>query len=437
MNDIISIIGFGYVGSALASVFLKKSKKIYGIDNDKTKIENLNKKVIDIQEPRLKKKILHGIREKKIEFTSDYKFIKKSNVIIITVGTPYLEGKTNLKDLTKTIEKLAKFVKKNSLIIIKSTVPPGTSQYLYTKYLRNKRINFCYSPERISESNLIKEFQSLPIILGGINKENLLSGERFFKKYLKVNIIKTENIVEAELAKLFDNLWIDLNISLGNEVAKISNKLNANSLNVIRYANTLKKGNSFVNILLPSIGVGGYCLNKDSWMVNEFAKKNKIKIYLPKISRKINNSMPKYVYDIISNKIKNENLKNPKLMILGYSFKSNTGDTRNTPVEKFINLLKKDKNLYDIDLTDPLVLKKEILSNYSKKIFINFSDFLKSKKKYDIIFFMNKHEQFTFFLKEILNKVKKNKLIVDGRYYFTSKEIIKLRKKFKFIGVGW
>ena len=147
--------------------------------------------------------------------------------------------------------------------------------------------------------------------------------------------------------------------------------------------------------------------------------------------------MPKYVYDIISNKIKNENLKNPKLMILGYSFKSNSGDTRNTPVEKFINLLKKDKNLYDIDLTDPLVLKKEILSNYSKKIFINFSDFLKSKKKYDVIFFMNKHEQFTIFLKEILNKVKKNKLIVDGRYYFTSNEIIKLRKKFKFIGVGW
>ena len=208
MNDIISIIGLGYVGSALASVFLKKSKKIYGIDNDKTKIENLNKKVIDIQEPQLKKKILHGIREKKIEFTSDYKFIKKSNVIIITVGTPHLKGKTNLKDLTNTIEKLAKFVKKNSLIIIKSTVPPGTSEYLYTKYLRNKRINFCYSPERISESNLIKEFQSLPIILGGINKENLLSGERFFKKYLKVNIIKTENIVEAELAKLFDNLGL-------------------------------------------------------------------------------------------------------------------------------------------------------------------------------------------------------------------------------------
>ena len=128
---------------------------------------------------------------------------------------------------------------------------------------------------------------------------------------------------------------------LRNEVGKICNILGVNALDVIKAANTLKKGSSYVNILTPSVGVGGYCLTKDPWFLSEFAKKINLEMYTPKTSRKINESMPNFLYSIFKNKIKELKYKNLNILILGYSFKSNTGDTRFTPVEKFINLIKK------------------------------------------------------------------------------------------------
>ena len=172
-------------------------------------------------------------------------------------------------------------------------------------------------------------------------KKGSIAAEKFFKKHLKVKLIKTNNSTEAELVKLFDNLWIDLNIALGNEVGKVSKVLNVSALNVIKAANTLKKGSSYVNILTPSVGVGGYCLTKDPLFLNQFAQRMKVKIYTPITSRKINDSMPKYLKLLFEKKIKELKLKQIKALILGYSFKSNTGDTRFTPVEKFINLINK------------------------------------------------------------------------------------------------
>ena len=241
---------------------------------------------------------------------------------------------------------------------------------------------------------MIKEFKKLPIIIGGIDKKSADTAESFFKKHLKVKIIKTNNSTEAELIKLFDNLWIDLNISLGNEVGKICNNLNVNALDVIKAANTLKKGSSYVNILTPSVGVGGYCLTKDPWFLSEFAKKINVEMHTPKISRKINESMPKFLFSIFKNKIQELKYKNINILILGYSFKSNTGDTRFTPVEKFINLIRKEKFVNQLFISDPLVKTNDILSKFSKTKFKNFKEILKIRNKYDVIFFMNGHHEF-------------------------------------------
>ena len=435
--DRISIVGFGHIGSAIATVLSVKSKKIYGLDNNKELIKKFNEGDCPFEEPYLRQKLIPKIRNKKIICTSDYSVISKSNIVINTVGTPIFAKKVDLSYLENSMKKIARFVKKNTLIIIKSTVPPKTTINLYKKFFRNKNVYMCFSPERIAEGNLINEFKKLPIILGGVNDESNRVAEKFFKRYLNVKIIKTSNSTEAELVKLFDNLWIDLNISLGNEVGKICNKLDVNAMNVIKAANTLKKGSSNVNILMPSIGVGGYCLTKDPWFLHNYAKEHELDIYTPSVSRKINDGMPLYLSEIFLNKIKNLKIKKPKILILGYSFKSNSGDTRYTPVEKFISLIKKNRNLGQIHICDPLVRRENILSDFSKNLFINFNDVTSSKGKYDVVFLMNGHKIFKLNIKKIFSSIKQKGLLVDGRYYFTEKEIIKIKEKLNFLGVGW
>ena len=433
----VAIVGLGHIGSAIATVLSLKSKIIYGIDNNIKHIESLNDFECPFQEPNLKNALISQIIKKKILCSNDFSLVSKSQVIINTVGTPIENNKVNLSYLYSSMQKISKYVKKNSLIIIKSTVPPKTTQEIYNKFFKRKKVLLCFSPERIAEGNLIKEFKKLPIIIGGIDKKSADTAESFFKKHLKVKIIKTNNSTEAELIKLFDNLWIDLNISLGNEVGKICNNLNVNALDVIKAANTLKKGSSYVNILTPSVGVGGYCLTKDPWFLSEFAKKINVEMHTPKISRKINESMPKFLFSIFKNKIQELKYKNINILILGYSFKSNTGDTRFTPVEKFINLIRKEKFVNQLFISDPLVKTNDILSKFSKTKFKNFKEILQIRNKYDVIFFMNGHHEFKKNLKKIMKKINRKGLIIDGRYYFSKKQIKRIKKSYNFLGVGW
>ena len=436
MNKV-AIVGLGHIGSAIATVLSLKSKIIYGIDNNIKHIENLNNFKCPFQEPNLKNALISQIIKKKILCSNDFSLVSKSQVIINTVGTPIENNKVNLSYLYSSMQKISKYVKKNSLIIIKSTVPPKTTEEIYNKFFKRKKVLLCFSPERIAEGNMIKEFKKLPIIIGGIDKKSADTAEIFFKKHLKVKIIKTNNSTEAELIKLFDNLWIDLNISLGNEVGKICNNLNINALDVIKAANTLKKGSSYVNILTPSVGVGGYCLTKDPWFLSEFAKKINVEMHTPKISRKINESMPKFLFSIFKNKIQELKYKNINILILGYSFKSNTGDTRFTPVEKFINLIGKEKFVNQLFISDPLVKTNDILSKFSKMKFKNFKEILQIRNKYDVIFFMNGHHEFKKNLNKIMKKINKKGLIVDGRYYFSKEQIKRIKKNYNFLGVGW
>ncbi len=436
MNKV-AIVGLGHIGSAIATVLSLKSKIIYGIDNNIKHIENLNNFKCPFQEPNLKNALISQIIKKKILCSNDFSLVSKSQVIINTVGTPIENNKVNLSYLYSSMQKISKYVKKNSLIIIKSTVPPKTTEEIYNKFFKRKKVLLCFSPERIAEGNMIKEFKKLPIIIGGIDKKSADTAEIFFKKHLKVKIIKTNNSTEAELIKLFDNLWIDLNISLGNEVGKICNNLNINALDVIKAANTLKKGSSYVNILTPSVGVGGYCLTKDPWFLSEFAKKINVEMHTPKISRKINESMPKFLFSIFKNKIQELKYKNINILILGYSFKSNTGDTRFTPVEKFINLIRKEKFVNQLFISDPLVKTNDILSKFSKMKFKNFKEILQIRNKYDVIFFMNGHHEFKKNLNKIMKKINKKGLIVDGRYYFSKEQIKRIKKNYNFLGVGW
>ena len=428
---IVSVIGFGHVGSVVGSVLADRGCKVYGIDKNIDLITSFKKGLSPINEPGLQKLITNGLEKKKLIITDSLESISKSKMIIITVGTPlnkkYLPNLTYLKAACNEIKKL---IKPGHMICVKSTVPPGTTRKIIYKILGSKKnIDLAFTPERFSEGPAIKEFKSLSIVVGGVTDRATNNVANFWNKFLNTKIIKVVNCETAEYVKIATNAWIDLNIGFANDLARLAGKLNSkiDILDVSKSSNSLKKGERYVNILLPSIGVGGSCLTKDPWFIYSMGKKKKIDLFTIKAGRKSNNIMPYFSSEIICNYLNKKKLdyKKVKIAILGFSFKSDSGDIRHTPVIPLINDLKK-KGIKNICIYDPLVTEKDQIKinlkiNSSSKNVINNSDCI-------IICAAHKNIK-NLSINYLASNSKKGALILDGRRYFERNEINKIQKK--------
>ncbi len=161
------------------------------------------------------------------------------------------------------------------------------------------RVRLAFCPERLAEGRAIQEFRNIPVVVGGVDAESTRAAAEFWERSLGVPVIRVADARTAEMVKLADNLWIDLNIALANELAKLSDRLDIDVLEMIDAANTLPKGRHHVNILTPSVGVGGYCLTKDPWFVHGMGAQLGIELKTPATSRNVNDSMPGYSAGLI------------------------------------------------------------------------------------------------------------------------------------------
>ena len=161
------------------------------------------------------------------------------------------------------------------------------------------------------------------------------------------------------MVKLADNLWIDLNIAMANEMAKVCDRLGMDALQVINAANSMPKGSHNVNILMPSMGVGGYCLTKDPWFVNHLGQSLGLELGIPRTSRSVNDTMPAYTYGLLTQLLADQGktIKYGKIAVLGIAFKNNTGDCRLTPT-KYVVALLEDSDC-QLSIHDPWVPEEE------------------------------------------------------------------------------
>jgi dTDP-alpha-D-glucose dehydrogenase len=433
----VSIIGFGYVGGCLGA-FLSEKCYVTGIDPNEKIIQMVNNGVPHINEPGFNEPLKKGVENGKIHVTDDIKKTSESDVIIVTVGTPLNEDyEPNLYFIKKVAEDLGSVITKGDMIIFKSTVTPGVTEKIVKFILEEKSglkagedFGLAFCPERLAEGSAMKEIANLPIIVGGINEKSSEIASWFWNS-VGLNTIKVSSPSSAELAKLADNLWIDLNIALANELAKVCEKLDTDVLEVIKAANTLPKGDHMVNILYPGGGVGGSCLVKDPWFVYHIAKKHGVELKTPKASREINDGMVKHLFELAKKTVEKtgKKIENSRIAVLGLAFKGSTGDTRSAPSIKLIQILE-DVGI-DYVAYDPWVEKEE-----SKKITQKIVHTLKEAlKDADCIIVISDHPEF----KEIdLNLMKSlmNELpcVVEGRYVFDSNELKK--NGFVYSGVG-
>jgi len=344
------VIGLGYVG---LPIFLRLQKKFQckGYDINKTRVDELNFKKdkngeFPKKELRLKNKSL---------FTSDLTKIKNCNFYIITVPTPiYQNNKPNLEPLKSAVEMITKFIKKNDIIFIESTVYPGVTLKLgkiiekKINLLINKDFWIGYSPERINPGDRNKTVDKIKKIVSFENcpkqiRNNILSVYKSISKKL----ILSNSIEEAEMSKVIENIQRDINIAFMNEIMMISEKLNINFFKVKKLAETKWNFKKYD----PGL-VGGHCLPVDPYYLYDIAKKNNFSANFILTGRNINNSMKRFVLNKVKKIIKDNHFK--KILVAGVSFKKNVSDVRNSIALEIFKNLKTKKNLH-VDAVDPLV----------------------------------------------------------------------------------
>ena len=408
----VAIVGLGYVGLPLYFLF-KKKFETYGFDTDEKKIREL-KNYYD------SKKQIPKYLFKKFQthyFFNNINKISDANFFIITVPTPvYKNNKPNLKFLEDVSKSIATIIKKNDILVFESTVYPGVTRNLCIPIIENNsqlKINkdffVGYSPERVNPGDNLHKIQNVAKIISSSNKSSLNKIENVYKKVIKSKLHKVDSIEIAEAAKVIENSQRDVNIAFVNEISIILDKLQIDTNKVLEAASTKWNFQKFT----PGL-VGGHCISIDPYYLSFLASQNNLDTDVILSGRKINDYMPKYYANRIISKLKknNKQLSRSSILLLGFAFKENCSDFRNSKVlDLYKNLLSKK---IKVDIHDPIVPKKIVQSELGIKIYNKFN-----KKKYDAIILTVKHKFYKKIGKRNIFKMGKNNF-----FYFDIKNFL-------------
>tara|TARA_B100001057_G_scaffold54426_1_gene48313 strand:- start:3580 stop:4860 length:1281 start_codon:yes stop_codon:yes gene_type:complete len=419
----VGIIGLGYVGLPLALEFSKKIKVI-GFDLNKKRILEISKG----KDRNNEIDILNFKNKKNIEFTYDENKLTNCDIFIVTVPTPIdNKNRPDLRLIRKACNIVGKYIKKDSLFILESTVFPGCTEKFCVPILEkisklrlNKDFYCGYSPERINPGDKKNNFKNIIKITSGSDYKTLNKVDNLYKLIFK-KTHKAQNINIAEAAKVIENIQRDLNIALVNELSIILDRLHIDTKKVIEAAGTKWNFQKFY----PGL-VGGHCISVDPYYLTHIAKLNN---YNPKVilaGRATNNSMKLQVMKKLLRVIKKRKikLKKLKILIMGITYKENVSDLRNSQSLEVVKRLKAKK--LNLDIYEPLITEKKIKL---KNNFVSLKKRLPIKPTYDVILILTPHDKIKkISSQKILRMCKKKFIIFDIKSYLNLqiKEYIKL-----------
>ncbi len=425
----VAVVGFGYVGSSVGAVLADKRYQVTGIDTRSEIVDGINRGEVTINEPGLGDLVKQSVADGHLKATTDIAAVTENDVIIVTVGTPMADFEPDTSQVAAACRDIAQHLRKGHLVILKSTVPPFTTEEMVLPILESSGLEvgkdffLAFCPERLAEGKALRELQMLPIVVGGVDAASTEKAAEFWEEALGLPTIRVANARTAELSKLADNLWIDLNIAVGNELALLSEKLDIDVLEVIEAANSLPKGRHHVNILLPSVGVGGSCLTKDPWFVDHMAKNHDIELHLPATGRNINDSMPRHTVRLIEEGLEaaGKRLADSTVTVLGLAFKDNTGDIRLTPTKPVVAFL--EESGCNLRVFDPLVTDDDIktITDIAPS-----PDLESALAGADCVAFLAGHDDFRRLTIAELAAAAPGAVVVDGRMYFSRGHIDEL-----------
>ena len=387
----IGIVGLGYVGLPLAVEFSERYKTS-GLDLSEDRIKALKQyddNTGEISQSNIKK----AIENNSLFLTNNPDDLADCNFYIISVPTPIDSYKVpNLKPLIGASETVGKLLKKGDIVVFESTVYPGATEEecvpvleKYSGLVFNKEFFCGYSPERINPGDKKHTLTNIIKLTSGSNKETAYKVDAVYQSIITAGTYLVSSIQVAESAKVIENIQRDVNIALVNELAMIFEKIGISSKEVLEAAGTKWNFLKFK----PGL-VGGHCIGVDPYYLTHKAKGLGLNPELILAGRRINDEMPLYVASKIIKLMTSKGLgiKNSKILVLGFTFKENCPDIRNTKVVDLVNEL--IGYGCTVDVTDPLAVREEVLENYGIELF----DLNNNDLNYDLIVKAVAHDSF-------------------------------------------
>jgi UDP-N-acetyl-D-mannosaminuronic acid dehydrogenase len=435
------VIGMGYVGIPIAALVadvegysvtgLQRRSKRSGWKID---VLNSGKSPFEGVEPGLDELVARVVKKKTFNVTDDIDVLKDADIILIDVQTPtdaqHMPRYESLREVSKNV---GERIKKGALVIVESTVAPGTTQHIVQRIIEKesglkggKDFDLAFSYERVMPGRLIEFIVNMPRVVGGITPKGTERAVELYSKIIEEKIYTTDTL-SAELSKTIENAYRDVNIAFANEMALVSESLGVDIYEIIELINARHDRHMHI----PGAGVGGHCLPKDPWLLRfglyEYGTW-KVEPEIISLSRRINNSMPIHMADLVENALqaKGLSIQDATITILGIAYLENSDDTRNTPAAVLSAALQ--SRGATVRLHDPYVREWEFSAHEIE------TDIMKAAKDADCLALVTKHQEYYSVDLNALKKVMRTPVLVDGRNVFDTQTV--MDKGFEYRSVG-
>ena len=386
----LAVIGLGYVGLPLAIEAANSNLNVAGHDINDSVVSNLNNSISHVED--ISNEVLKDALSKNLLITTDSNVLGDSEYVVISVPTPLTDYQPDLSYVEAATKSIAENLKKGQTIILESTTYPGTTLEI-VKPILEKISNLVagedfllgYSPERIDPGNKEWTFKNTPKIVSGINETSLKKISEFYNSIID-EVVEVSGTREAEMVKLVENTYRQVNIAMVNELAILSNMLDIDIWEVVDAAKTKPFG---FQSFRPGPGVGGHCIPIDPKYLSFKTRQIGQPVRFVELAQEINNSMPNYVISRISELMNKKEilLKNSKILLLGVAYKKDIGDIRESPAIDIIESLL-DKSV-EVSFYDPYV--DELIVN--KQSIFKEQD-LEGVSNYDMVIIHTPHTSF-------------------------------------------
>ncbi|HHV96991.1 MAG TPA: UDP-N-acetyl-D-mannosamine dehydrogenase [Clostridiaceae bacterium] len=427
MKKKICIIGLGYIGLPTAAMFATHGHKIVGVDINKKVVDALNNGKITIYEPYLDIMVQAAVTSGNLIGKTEP---EEADAFIIAVPTPITsDKKADMSYVKSAAEAIVPHLRQGNMVVLESTSPPGTVKNLLVPILERSGLKVgedllvAHCPERVLPGKILIELVENPRIIGGVNRKSAEAVMELYRTFVRGEIYLTD-ATTAEMCKLMENTYRDVNIALANELALLCEKIGINAWEVIQLSNKHPR----VNIHLPGPGVGGHCLAVDPWFIVETDPET---AKIIKLGRQINDSMPYNVFKRAIEILSEKDSHCIKVAILGITYKSNIDDTRESPIIELIKLFEEDGK-YQVSIYDPHV------SSYNHNGYsINMSkDVYSAAEGSDLLILAVNHDLFAKVDFELLYKKMASPNILDTRNFWDRKMLSKIGFNYYLLGDG-
>ncbi len=342
----ICVLGLGYIGLPTASTFATHGLQVVGVDVNPRVLATLRRGEVHIHEPGLREALEAALKTGNLTVNETP---VEADAFIIAVPTPFYEDKfgeyngqkyklADMRAVTSAAEAIVPVLRKGNLVVLESTSPPRTTIGLLIPILEKSGLkagvdfHLVYSPERVLPGQILRELIENARVIGGVTPESAAAGRDLYVIFVKGQIVVTD-ATTAEMVKLMENTYRDINIAIANEFARLAERFGVDAWEAIKIASLHPR----VKILNPGPGVGGHCISVDPWFFVESAPDLSTLIYA---ARRVNDSQPHFVLELVRKAIGDFHGK--KIAALGLAFKPDVDDLRESPAVEVIHLLQSE-----------------------------------------------------------------------------------------------